>query len=105
MYDVAVQKSLREGFGLTVTEAMLRGKAVVASRVGGIPHQIDEGVTGLLLDDPTDTESCAALIWSLNDGTRRKLIGEQAADAAFKFGTIDCYISHLATCLADTIDD
>jgi trehalose synthase len=50
---VIVQKSLAEGFGLTVAEGMWKGKAVVASRVGGIPSQIAPG-TGLLLDDPTD---------------------------------------------------
>ena len=54
---VVVQKSLHEGFGLTVTEAMLKGRPVVASRVGGIQDQISDGVHGLLLDDPTDTHA------------------------------------------------
>jgi len=47
------QKSLAEGFGLTVAEAMWKAKAVVALRVGGITMQITPG-TGLLLADPTD---------------------------------------------------
>jgi trehalose synthase len=51
---VVVQKSLQEGFGLTVTEALLKGRPVVASRVGGIQDQITDGTHGLLLDDPTD---------------------------------------------------
>lgn len=50
---VVVQKSLVEGFGLTVAEAMWKAKAVIASRVGGISEQIAPG-TGILLDDPTD---------------------------------------------------
>jgi len=54
---VVVQKSLQEGFGLTVTEAMLKGRPVVASRVGGIQDQIRDGIDGLLLDDPTDTHA------------------------------------------------
>jgi len=54
---VVVQKSLHEGFGLTVTEAMLKGRPVVASRVGGIQDQIKDGIHGLLLDDPTDTRA------------------------------------------------
>ena len=54
---VVVQKSLHEGFGLTVTEAMLKGRPVVASRVGGIQDQITDGIHGLLLDDPTDTHA------------------------------------------------
>jgi len=47
---VVVQKSLAEGFGLTVTEAMWKGRAVVAGGVGGIRDQIEDGVSGLLVD-------------------------------------------------------
>ena len=50
---VIVQKSIEEGFGLTVAEGMWKGKALVASRVGGITEQIPPG-TGILLDDPAD---------------------------------------------------
>ena len=49
---VVVQKSLVEGFGLTVTEAMWKGRPVVASKVGGIQDQITDGRDGLLVDDP-----------------------------------------------------
>lgn len=52
--DVVVQKSLHEGFGLTVTEAMWKDRAVVASAVGGIQDQITDGTEGLLLRDPSD---------------------------------------------------
>ena len=52
--DVIVQKSLAEGFGLTVAEAMWKARPVLASRVGGIQDQITHGRTGLLLDDPSD---------------------------------------------------
>ena len=48
--DVVVQKSLAEGFGLTVTEAMWKSRPVVASAVGGIPDQIVDGRDGLLVD-------------------------------------------------------
>jgi trehalose synthase len=51
--DVVVQKSLAEGFGLTVTEAMWKERPVVGSRVGGIAEQIRHGRSGLLVD-PTD---------------------------------------------------
>jgi trehalose synthase len=51
---VVVQKSLAEGFGLTVVEAMWKARPVVGSAVGGIVDQIIPGETGLLLADPTD---------------------------------------------------
>ena len=52
--SILIQKSLHEGFGLTVTEAMWKGRPIIASAVGGISDQINHGVHGLLLDDPTD---------------------------------------------------
>lgn len=55
--SVIVQKSLREGFGLTVTEAMWKARPVVASGVGGILDQIEDGASGILLDDPTDLDT------------------------------------------------
>jgi trehalose synthase len=51
--SVIVQKSLEEGFGLTVAEGMWKAKAVVASNVGGITEQVAPG-TGILLTDPRD---------------------------------------------------
>ena len=59
---VVVQKSLREGFGLTVTEAMWKGRPVIASRIGGIQDQIVDGEHGLLLPDPSDLETFGALL-------------------------------------------
>lgn len=51
---IVVQKSIAEGFGLTVAEAMWKQRPVVASAVGGIRDQIVDGEHGLLIDDPTD---------------------------------------------------
>ena len=62
---VVVQKSVAEGFGLTVTEAMWKGRPVVASRVGGIDDQIVAGESGVLLDDPRDLEAFGAAIAGL----------------------------------------
>jgi trehalose synthase len=63
--QVVVQKSLHEGFGLTVTEAMWKGRAVLASAVGGIQDQIEDGVSGVLLKDPTNLESFSAALGDL----------------------------------------
>jgi trehalose synthase len=49
--DVVIQKSTREGFGLTVTEAIWKARPMVAGSVGGIPLQIDNGVSGYLVSD------------------------------------------------------
>ncbi len=64
---VVVQKSLVEGFGLTVTEAMWKGCPVVASGVGGIQDQIEDGVSGILLRDPQDPDEFAAALHRLLD--------------------------------------
>ncbi|MBT8442912.1 MAG: glycosyltransferase [Gammaproteobacteria bacterium] len=66
--SIIVQKSLQEGFGLTVTEAMWKGRPVIASRVGGIQDQITHGKHGLLIDEPTDLEEFSrALEAVMND--------------------------------------
>jgi trehalose synthase len=62
---VMVQKSLVEGFGLTVTEAMWKGRPVVASAVGGIQEQITHGEDGLLLRDPTDLAGLGTALGTL----------------------------------------
>ena len=59
---VVVQKSLEEGFGLTVTEPMWKARPVIASKVGGIQDQIVDGESGLLLDDPHDLDAFGALL-------------------------------------------
>jgi trehalose synthase len=62
---VVVQKSLAEGFGLTVAEAMWKARPVVASRIGGIQEQIVHGESGILLDDPRDLAAFGAAIGRL----------------------------------------
>jgi trehalose synthase len=77
--DVVVQKSLAEGFGLTVAEAMWKSRPVVASRIGGIQDQIVDGVSGILLDDPHDRDAFAAAVCSLLlDGQRADRMGREA---------------------------
>ena len=60
--SVVVQKSLEEGFGLTVTEALWKARPVVASAVGGIRDQIVDGQSGLLLEDPRDLDGFGAAL-------------------------------------------
>jgi trehalose synthase len=77
--NVVVQKSLAEGFGLTVAEAMWKAKPMVASAVGGIQDQIEDGVSGVLIQDPTDLAAAAAAIDGLlGDAGRAREIGGAA---------------------------
>ena len=78
---VVVQKSLVEGFGLTVTEPMWKSRPVVASRIGGIQDQIVHGESGLLLDDPEDLEAFAGLVRSvLEDDSLGLRVGSAARE-------------------------
>ena len=77
--EVVVQKSLAEGFGLTVSEAMWKQRPVVASRIGGIRDQIEDGRSGVLLSDPRDLEQAGAAISELlADEERAQEIGRAA---------------------------
>ncbi len=76
---IVVQKSLREGFGLTVTEAMWKQRPVVASGVGGINDQIEDGVSGILLKDPYDLAAFADVLESLLSSPERRAELGQAA--------------------------
>jgi trehalose synthase len=76
--SVIVQKSLAEGFGLTVAEGMWKARPVVGSAVGGILDQIADG-TGVLLRDPTDlTEFGKAVRRLLDDPERTAAMGRAA---------------------------
>ena len=76
--SVVVQKSLAEGFGLTVAEAMWKARPVVASRVGGIQDQIADGDSGMLVD-PGDVEGFGAAVSGLlSDRNRAERMGAAA---------------------------
>jgi trehalose synthase len=79
--DVVVQKSIAEGFGLTVAEAMWKARPVVASRVGGIREQITEGETGLLVEARDLPGFAEAVVGLLQDPDRARAVGERARDA------------------------
>jgi trehalose synthase len=78
---IVVQKSLAEGFGLTVAEAMWKSRPVVASAVGGIQDQMEDGVSGVLLHDPTDLAAFgAALCGLLAEPERAAAMGAAARE-------------------------
>ncbi|HVE68038.1 MAG TPA: glycosyltransferase [Solirubrobacteraceae bacterium] len=78
---IVVQKSIAEGFGLTVAEGMWKARPVVATRIGGIQDQIEDGVSGVLLDDPLDLAAYGEAVASLlQDPDRARAMGEAAQE-------------------------
>jgi len=74
--DVILQKSIREGFGLTVTEAMWKGKAVIGGRAAGIMMQIKNGKNGFLVSSPK--EAAKRIVELLKNERLRGVIGRAA---------------------------
>jgi trehalose synthase len=73
---VVLQKSIREGFGLTVTEAMWKGTPVVGGNVGGIKHQIRDGINGFLV--ASVEEAASRIIQILKDEKLQRRLGKEA---------------------------
>ena len=92
--SVIVQKSLREGFGLTLTEAMWKSRPVIASRVGGLQDQVSHGEEGLLLDDPADVEALGDALCRVMDD--EELAAELGANARERVRADFLGIRHLA---------
>jgi trehalose synthase len=76
--NAVLQKSIREGFGLTVTEALWKTRPTVAGRVGGIVAQIQDGVTGWLVDSSDEcAEACIEIIRDPREARQRALYGKE----------------------------
>jgi trehalose synthase len=76
--QVIIQPSIKEGFGLTITEALWKGKPVIASPVGGIPVQLRDGETGYLCDNPQDIAE--NIIYLLTHPQAAELMGGRGRD-------------------------
>jgi trehalose synthase len=76
--DVVIQKSLREGFGLTISEALWKVRPTIAGNVGGIPLQIQDGVSGFLVDSPEETAKRSIEI--LDDPALGKQLGRSGKE-------------------------
>jgi trehalose synthase len=80
--DVCMQKSTREGFGLTVTEALWKGRPTIGGDVGGIPLQIEDGVSGFLVSTPE--EAAERTLRILKDPVLAKTMGKAGKEHARK---------------------
>jgi len=75
---VVLQKSLHEGFGLTVTEAMWKGAAVIGGNTGGIRHQIEDGINGFLVS--SIEEAANRIVQLIKDRDLRRHLGQKARE-------------------------
>lgn len=75
---IVLQKSIREGFGLTVAEAMWKGTPVIGGNVGGIRHQIRNGVNGYLVN--SNEEAAARIVQLLKNPKLRERMGKKAKE-------------------------
>lgn len=76
---VVLQKSIREGFGLTVAEAMWKGTPVIGGNVGGIKHQIEDGVSGFLIDNVD--QAAERIVQLVKDADLRRRMSERAKES------------------------
>jgi len=73
-----IQKSIREGFGLTVSEALWKARPMVAGNVGGIVTQIDNGVTGWLVDSSAEcAAACLEILRAPEEARMRARAGKE----------------------------
>lgn len=82
--DCGLYASERESFGLAILETMLGGRPVVATRVGGVPEVVEDGVTGLLCEPGQLAGLVANLRLLLDDAERRQRMGEAARQRALR---------------------
>jgi trehalose synthase len=76
--QAVIQKSIKEGFGLTVSEALWKARPAVAGRVGGIVVQIDDGETGWLVDTASEcAQACIEILADPAEARRRALAGKE----------------------------
>lgn len=101
---VVLQKSIREGFGLTVSEAQWKETPVVASNIGGIPEQVVNNKTGFLVD-PKDISGCAErVITLLKDEKLAKNMGRKGKEHVKKNFLITRHLDDYLRLLIDVLN-
>ncbi len=96
---VVLQKSVREGFGLTVAEAMWKGTPVIGGNVGGIRYQIENGVNGFLVS--TIDETAKRMVELISDKKLRDQMGSNARDTVRKNFLLTRYLEQYLDLFAE----
>jgi glycosyltransferase involved in cell wall biosynthesis len=101
-FDVVVLPSILEGFGIVLLESMAMGKPVIASRVGGIPEAVEDGVTGILVPPANSSKLADALVVLLENSALRQSMGEAGRKRVESFfslertiNEIECVYNHI----------
>jgi len=103
--SVIIQKSIREGFGLTVAESEWKGTPVVASNIGGIPEQVQDGETGFLVE-PHDLDGCAErIITLLKDPKLAQEMGKKGHEFIKENFLITRHLDDYLTLLIDVLNN
>ena len=98
---IVVQKSIMEGFGLTVAEALWKARPVVGSAVGGISDQLADGI-GVLLPEPTDLDAFSdAVVSLLDDSHTARLMGQRGRRHVLQNYLIDRHLLQYATLIGE----
>lgn len=103
--DIVVQNSLREGFGLTVTEAMWKRVAVMGSHAVGIRQQIRPGLDGCLVKDPEDPKEIASILGELlRDHHKREELGNNAQRRVYNDFLIFTQVRRLFEVITEVVE-
>lgn len=94
-FDIFVLASHLEGLGTSILDAQAVGLPVVASRTGGIPEAVLDGVNGILVAPRNPQALSAALLTLCQDSNRRRTLGEEARKTVQAFDRRETYLSHL----------
>jgi glycosyltransferase involved in cell wall biosynthesis len=93
LMDVFALASAYEAFGIVLVEAMFAGVPVVATRVGGVPHVVADGDTGLLVEPGQPEALAARLTELLGDPERRRVMGEEGRRRARRYFSAERYVA------------
>jgi trehalose synthase len=100
--DVLIQKSTREGFGLTVSEAIWKGRPFIGGNVGGIPLQVRNGISGYLVDD---VEECAERALDIvSDPALGKALGRRGKEHVRKHFLMPRYLRDYLRIMNDALN-
>ncbi|MBL7197571.1 MAG: glycosyltransferase family 4 protein [Candidatus Omnitrophica bacterium] len=95
--DISLHTSIWEGTPIAIIEAMLSGKAIIATKVGGIPELIEDGVTGILITPYDKEELLEAITTLINDKILAKKIGEAARQYAKEKFSLELMIKNITS--------